>query len=193
MYSYIVHVSTLKCLCFYDTYACILCIYSYIIAKLHYVVVKNVIGSSLMQPMTVCSADVPKEIIETSSSTRHLLWLSPAVVLSSPGSSWWTLCLWMCVCACVHVRVSMCVCVHEPTEHMRFNQTFRSDSIRPIAATACSSFLVYAVEHQYLVHGGVACRVLYEIHLLSYLTHHLSGKVSYHTHHLSGKVSVDPV
>ena len=35
-----------------------------------------------------------------------------------------------------------------PTPHMRLNQTQH-------AATACSSFLVYAVAHQYLVHGGV--------------------------------------
>ena len=106
-----------------------------------------------MQPMTVCSANVPKEVIETSSSTRHLH------TVAEPSCS--TVFTWqqlvdivpvdvrVCVhaFACEYVCVCVHACVHEPTEHR--------GSIRLIAATACSSFLVYAVAHHYLVHGGV--------------------------------------
>ena len=55
------------------------------------------------------------------------------------------------------------VAFHKHNDILRVNCIYCEVS-RPIAATACSPFLVYAVAHQYLVHGGVACRVFCEIY-----------------------------
>ena len=91
-----------------------LCIYSCIIVKIA-ICSCNINGSSLMQPITDCSADFPEEVFETSSSTWNSLTVDIVCVyirVSAHARVCVHLCVRVCVCAsvCVCVCASACIC-----------------------------------------------------------------------------------